>query len=63
MEIGVLPIKFHPPGEDKGYIPVWEPAIATDPFGTVDLGLSNLGVVKELFNPPKYGNPIEKPIK
>lgn len=39
----VVPINCQPPGEERGYTPVYGPASATEPAGTVVRGVARRG--------------------
>ena len=53
---------LQPPGLLILYIPVWFPAIATDPSGIDVLGVFFLGTFKDLSMSPKYKKPGKNPI-
>ena len=54
---GVLPIRFHPPGESSGYTPVWLPPMPTVPAGTTVRGVVRRGVASLGDKPPRYAKP------
>ncbi len=59
--IGVRPMMRHPPGPVRGYTPVCDPAMPTDPAGTRNRGTSRRDAAIEGSTSPRYGNPGLKP--